>query len=105
MPRMTAARFASQLQMYARPGVLEFENRQTVAKIPMSLVRSCRVMLNSATDWSRHFDLNVTILPDEDVQLLNREARKVDEPTDVLSFPLFVRCAGYGPCLLCAALY
>ena len=38
---------------------------------------------------ARELEVSVTFTDDEGIQRLNRNYRKIDKPTDVLSFPLF----------------
>lgn len=42
-------------------------------------------------------EINVLITDDAGIQVINRESRKLDKPTDVLSFPMFQLTAGSLP--------
>ena len=42
-------------------------------------------------------EINVLVTDDAGIQVINRESRNIDKPTDVLSFPMFQLEAGYPP--------
>ena len=42
-------------------------------------------------------EINVLVTDDEGIQAINRELRKIDKPTDVLSFPMFDLTPGAFP--------
>lgn len=42
-------------------------------------------------------EINVLVTDDAGIQLINRESRQIDKPTDVLSFPMFQLEAGAPP--------
>lgn len=42
-------------------------------------------------------EINVLVTDDAGIQVINRESRKVDKPTDVLSFPMFSLTPGTLP--------
>ncbi|MCD8211747.1 MAG: rRNA maturation RNase YbeY [Oscillospiraceae bacterium] len=42
-------------------------------------------------------EINVLLSDDEGIQIINREQRQIDTPTDVLSFPMFEMTAGEKP--------
>lgn len=42
-------------------------------------------------------EINVLVTDDAGIQVINRESRKVDKPTDVLSFPMFQLTPGCLP--------
>ncbi len=42
-------------------------------------------------------EINVLVTDDKGIQIINRESRKIDKPTDVLSFPMFQLEAGNPP--------
>ncbi len=42
-------------------------------------------------------EINILVTNDAGIQIINRESRKIDAPTDVLSFPMFQLTAGSPP--------
>ena len=42
-------------------------------------------------------EINVLVTDDAGIQIINRESRNLDKPTDVLSFPMFQLTAGNPP--------
>lgn len=66
-------------------------NDQKVVKIPtgmrMIVRRSCNAVLRME-NFEGSAEINVTFVDNEKIQSLNKKHRKIDQPTDVLSFPL-----------------
>lgn len=50
--------------------------------------------------FGRSAEVSVSVVTDESIHELNREARGVDRPTDVLSFPVFDEDFGVGRAVL-----
>lgn len=50
--------------------------------------------------FGRAAEVSVSVVTDESINELNREARGVDRPTDVLSFPVFDEDFGVGRAVL-----
>ena len=64
------------------------------------LSRRLRRAINTALNEEKvHVDceINVLVTDEEGIRLINRELRKLDQPTDVLSFPMFNLEAGRFP--------
>ena len=62
-----------------------------------AIIRKC---INATLDAERvsiPCEINVLVTDDAGIQIVNRESRKLDKPTDVLSFPMFQLEAGNPP--------
>ncbi len=67
------------------------ENKQKVIKIPTGirmLIRRCCNAVLVLEKFQGNAQVDVSIVSDEQIQAINSEHRKLDIPTDVLSFPL-----------------
>ncbi len=67
------------------------ENKQKVVKIPTGirmLIRRCCNAVLVLEGFEGNAEVDVSIVSDEQIQAINAEHRKLDMPTDVLSFPL-----------------
>jgi len=62
-----------------------------------SIIRKCINETLTAERISVPCEVNVLVTNDEGIQLINRESRSLDKPTDVLSFPMFQLVAGSLP--------
>ena len=60
-------------------------------------IRKCIDAALTAEGVNVPCEINVLVTNDETIQAINRQTRKVDKPTDVLSFPMFEYCAGAFP--------
>lgn len=66
-------------------------NLQKDVKIPTGirlLVRRCCNAVLTMEEFTGNAEISVTFVNNEQIRRLNQEHRKVDSPTDVLSFPL-----------------
>ena len=66
-------------------------NRQNVVKIPTGirlLVRRCCNAALRLENFSEDAEISVTFVDNDEIRLLNKQHRKIDSATDVLSFPL-----------------
>ena len=62
-----------------------------------AIIKKC---INATLDAERisiPCEINVLITDDAGIQIVNRETRELDKPTDVLSFPMFQLTAGNPP--------
>ena len=62
-----------------------------------AIIRKC---INATLDAERisvPCEINVLITDDAGIQIVNRETRELDKPTDVLSFPMFQLVPGNPP--------
>jgi probable rRNA maturation factor len=67
------------------------KNNQTEVKIPTGirlLLRRCCNAVLIMEGFKDSAEISITFVDSEQIHLLNREHRNVDNPTDVLSFPL-----------------
>ena len=67
------------------------ENKQKVIKVPTGirmLIRRCCNAVLVLEGFEGNAEVDVSIVSDEQIQAINAEHRKLDMPTDVLSFPL-----------------
>ena len=67
----------------------------TVKQKKVAIPREYRALIRKACNTTLKYEgfldkaeINVTIVDDDEIQLLNREFRDIDKSTDVLSFPL-----------------
>ena len=70
---------------------VDIENRQKAVKIPTGLrllIRRCchAVLVMEGFDGDAQVD--VTLVDNDQIHEINRQTRRIDAPTDVLSFPL-----------------
>ena len=74
-----------------------FEQLSLQAFAIKSIIRKC---INATLDAERisvPCEINVLVTDDAGIQIVNRESRDLDKPTDVLSFPMFQLEAGNPP--------
>lgn len=62
-----------------------------------SIIRTCINAVLDAEGISVPCEINVLVTDDAGIQVVNRESRRMDKPTDVLSFPMFQLIAGEPP--------
>lgn len=60
-------------------------------------IRKCIQQTLKAEGITVPCEINVLVTDDEGIQVINRESRNIDKPTDVLSFPMFQLTAGNPP--------
>ena len=74
-----------------------FEELSLQQFVIKSVIRKC---INATLDAERiavPCEINVLVTNDEGIQIVNRESRDLDKPTDVLSFPMFQLEPGNPP--------
>lgn len=67
------------------------ENKQKAIKIPTGirlLIRRCCHAVLQEEKFEGSAQVDVSLVDNEQIRAINREHRKIDAPTDVLSFPL-----------------
>lgn len=62
-----------------------------------SNIRRCIEATLNAEGITVPCEINVLVTDDKGIQVINRESRELDKPTDVLSFPMFQLEAGNPP--------
>ena len=62
-----------------------------------SNIRKCIHATLDAEGIAARCEINVLVTDDAGIQIINRESRSLDKPTDVLSFPMFQLEAGNPP--------
>ena len=62
-----------------------------------SIIRQCIDATLTAERISVPCEINILITDDAGIQVINRESRNLDKPTDVLSFPMFQLEPGNPP--------
>ena len=62
-----------------------------------SIIRTCVNAVLDAEGINVPCEINVLVTDDAGIQVVNRESRHMDKPTDVLSFPMFQLIAGEPP--------
>ena len=60
-------------------------------------IRKCIQETLKAEGITAACEINVLVTDDTGIQIINRESRNIDKPTDVLSFPMFQLEAGNPP--------
>lgn len=60
-------------------------------------IRKCIQETLKAEGIDARCEINVLVTDDAGIQIINRESRNLDKPTDVLSFPMFQLEAGNPP--------
>ena len=60
-------------------------------------IRKCIQETLDAEGVNTRCEINVLVTNDAGIQIINRESRNLDKPTDVLSFPMFQLEAGNPP--------
>lgn len=60
-------------------------------------IRKCIQETLKAEGVNARCEINVLVTDDAGIQIINRESRNLDKPTDVLSFPMFQLEAGNPP--------
>ena len=60
-------------------------------------IRKCIQETLKAEGIDVRCEINVLVTDDAGIQIINRESRNLDKPTDVLSFPMFQLTAGNPP--------
>ena len=60
-------------------------------------IRKCIQETLDAEGVNTRCEINVLVTNDTGIQIINRESRRLDRPTDVLSFPMFQLTAGDPP--------
>lgn len=60
-------------------------------------IRKCIQETLDAEGVSVCCEINVLVTDDAGIQIINKESRSLDKPTDVLSFPMFTLEAGAAP--------
>lgn len=69
---------------------IRFQTQAGIRRLPLYLhVRKCVAAALAAEKVPAPCEVNVLVTDDETIRVLNREARKIDKATDVLSFPAF----------------
>ena len=62
-----------------------------------NIIKKCIHATLEAERISVPCEINVLVTDDAGIQIINRESRQLDKPTDVLSFPMFQLEAGNPP--------
>ena len=76
------------------------ENKQKAVKIPTGirlLMRRCCHAVLAMEHFEGSAQVDISLVDDEEIRTINREHRKVDAITDVLSFPMFELQPGEKP--------
>ena len=74
-----------------------FEQLSLQTIVIKSIIRKCIHATLDAERISVPCEINVLVTDDNGIQLVNRESRNLDKPTDVLSFPMFQLEPGNPP--------
>ena len=74
-----------------------FEQLSLQAFTIKSIIRKCINATLDAEHVSVPCEINVLVTDDAGIQIVNRESRELDKPTDVLSFPMFQLEPGNPP--------
>lgn len=62
-----------------------------------TIIRRCIAQTLRSENIQTACEINVLVTDDAGIQVINRESRNLDKPTDVLSFPMFALTAGMPP--------
>lgn len=76
---------------------LVFEQLSLQKFVISSIIRNCIQQTLRAEGIGVPCEINVLVTDDRGIQVINRESRDIDKPTDVLSFPMFQLEAGSPP--------
>lgn len=76
---------------------LVFEELSVEKFTVSSIIRKCIRQTLKAEGIHTACEINVLVTNDTGIQVINRESRKIDRPTDVLSFPMFELTPGAPP--------
>ena len=76
---------------------LVFEQLSLQKFVISSIIRKCIEQTLRAEGIGVRCEINVLVTDDRGIQVINRESRDRDKPTDVLSFPMFQLEAGNPP--------
>ena len=74
-----------------------FEELSLQQFVIKSIIRKCITATLEAERISVPCEINVLVTNDAGIQIVNRESRDLDKPTDVLSFPMFQLEPGNPP--------
>ena len=76
---------------------LVFEQLSLQRFVIGNIIRKCIYATLDAERISVPCEINVLVTDDAGIQIINRESRELDKPTDVLSFPMFQLIPGNPP--------
>ena len=76
---------------------LVFEQLSLQRLVIGNIIRKCIHATLEAERISVPCEINVLVTDDAGIQIINRESRELDKPTDVLSFPMFQLEPGNPP--------
>ena len=76
---------------------LVFEQLSLQRFVIGNIIRKCIRETLKAEHIDVPCEINVLVTDDAGIQIINRESRNLDKPTDVLSFPMFQLEAGNSP--------
>ncbi|MBQ7129910.1 MAG: rRNA maturation RNase YbeY [Oscillospiraceae bacterium] len=76
---------------------LVFEQLSLQRFVISNIIRKCIHETLKAEGIRVPCEINVLVTDDAGIQVINRESRNLDKPTDVLSFPMFQLTAGNPP--------
>ena len=74
-----------------------FEQLSLQKFVITGIIRKCIQATLDAELIAVPCEINVLVTDDGGIQIINRESRELDKPTDVLSFPMFELTAGSPP--------
>ena len=75
---------------------LVFEQLSLQRFIIGNIIKKCIHATLEAEGVDVKCEINVLVTDDAGIQIINRESRNLDKPTDVLSFPMFQLEPGNG---------
>ena len=76
---------------------LVFEQLSLQRFVISNIIKKCIQATLDAERISADCEINVLVTDDKGIQIINRESRDLDKPTDVLSFPMFQLTPGDPP--------
>ena len=76
---------------------LVFEQLSLQRFVISNIIKKCIQATLDAERISAACEINVLVTDDKGIQIINRESRDLDKPTDVLSFPMFQLTPGDPP--------